>query len=73
MYINSQDKSNKFETLKWERVKKKYKMLENETNSYKSEFWNKNLNLEKKKNLILLRIIKNLILDKFKKSNKLVF
>ena len=50
MYINSQDKSNKFETLKWEREIKKrnIKCLQNKTNSYKSEFWNKNLNLEKK-------------------------
>ena len=50
MYINSSDKSNKFETLKWEREIKKrnIKCLHNKTNSYKSEFWNKNLNLEKK-------------------------
>ncbi len=50
IYINSKDKSNKFETLKWEREIKKrnIKCLQNKTNSYKSEFWNKNLNLEKK-------------------------
>jgi hypothetical protein len=50
MYINSSDKSNKFETLKWGREIKKrnIKCLQDNTNSYKSEFWNKNINLERK-------------------------
>ena len=50
MYINSSDRSNKFEILKWEReIKKRNIKCEKKiTNSYESEFWKKNLNLEKK-------------------------
>ncbi len=49
MFLNSSNRKNSFEKLKWEREIKKRKIqcLKNKINSYKSDFWRKNLNLDK--------------------------
>ena len=54
MHINSSDRSNKFETLKWEREIKKrnIKCVKNKANSYKSEFWKKKFKFRKKRRKI---------------------
>ena len=50
MYSNSSNGANEFEKIKWEREIKKRNLncLKKGINNYKSDFWKKNLNLDKK-------------------------